>query len=127
MSEDRLVPGEIIPGNDTVRINEGRPTTTVTVTNTGDRPIQVGSHFHFFEINRALEFDREAAFGTRLDVPAGAAVRFEPGESKTVDLVDLGGNQRVSGLNDLTNGSTRNDTTKERALERARERGFEGV
>ncbi|WP_424018207.1 urease subunit beta [Halorientalis pallida] len=118
-----LVPGEVEPGEGTVRINEGRETATVSVANTGDRPVQVGSHFHFFEVNRALAFDREAAFGMRLDVPAGTAVRFEPGDEREVDLVAYGGKQRVTGHNGLTDGAT-SDGEAGDALTRARERGF---
>jgi urease subunit beta len=120
---DGLVPGEVLPGEGTVRINEGRETTTVTVANTGDRPVQVGSHFHFFEVNRALSFDREAAFGMRLDIPAGTAVRFEPGERREVDLVGFGGKQRLTGLNGLTEGTVRDGPDAE-TLRRLRERGF---
>lgn len=116
-----FVPGGVEPGDGTVSINEGRETATVAVANTGDRPVQVGSHFHFFEANRALAFDREAAFGMRLDIPAGTAVRFEPGDEREVDLVAYGGNQRILGLNGLTNGPT-DDATEAVAL--ARERGF---
>lgn len=85
--EDDVVAGELLPGDGEIVLNAERPTLTISVTNTGDRPIQVGSHFHFMETNRALSFDREAARGFRLDIPAGAAVRFEPGEQKTVQLV----------------------------------------
>jgi urease subunit beta len=116
-----FVPGEVDPGEGTVTINEDRETASVTVANTGDRPVQVGSHFHFFEANRALAFDREAAFGMRLDIPAGTAVRFEPGDEREVDLVAYGGEQRVFGMNGLTNGATDNAAA---AVERARERGF---
>jgi len=123
---DGLVPGAVTARGDGVRINEGRETATLRVANTGDRPIQVGSHFHFFEANRALSFDRAAAFGMRLDVPAGTAVRFEPGDEKTVDLVAVGGAQIVTGMNDLTNGPI-DESTKERALERAAAAGFEGA
>jgi urease subunit beta len=126
MDEETTIPGEVDPGEGTVTINEGRETTTVEVANTGDRPIQVGSHFHFFEANRALSFDRAAAFGSRLDIPAGTAVRFEPGEEREVDLVTFGGKRRVSGLNGLTNGATSKDAP-EAALERARDGGFEGA
>jgi urease subunit beta len=118
---DRLVPGEILPAAGAVTINEGRHTATVTVGNTGDRPVQVGSHAHFFEVNRALSFDRETAFGMRLDIPAGTAVRFEPGETTDVDLVAVGGKRRVTGLNGLTNGSL---DDPEPALARAREAGY---
>jgi urease subunit beta len=106
---DRFVPGEVVTGDDPVRINEGRATATVTVRNTGDRPVQVDSHFHFFEVNRALAFERGAAFGYHLDVPAGTAVRFEPGEERDVDLVAFGGKRRVVGLNGLTDGTTAGD------------------
>ena len=102
-----MIPGEIIPGDGPVIINAGRPVRTLTVINTGDRPIQVGSHFHFFEANKALRFDRALAFGMRLNIPAGTAVRFEPGDTKRVTLVELGGSASVYGLNALTNGPTR--------------------
>jgi urease beta subunit len=107
-----------------VEINAGRPTVVVRVANTGDRAIQVGSHYHFFEVNRALHFDRAAAFGMRLDIPAGTAVRFEPGDRKEVTLVALGGTRRVSGLNSLTEGSTVGPDARARALRNAAERGF---
>jgi len=99
-----MKPGEcrIQPGN--VELNAGRRTFTVEVANTGDRPIQVGSHYCFFEVNRALRFDRAAAFNMRLDIPAGTAVRFEPGEEKPVQLVEIGGAKRVFGLNNLSQG-----------------------
>jgi urease subunit beta len=127
VSEDRLVPGEIMPASESVTINTDRETATVTVANTGDRPIQVGSHFHFFEANAALEFDREAAFGMRLDIPAGTAVRFEPGERDDVDLVAYAGQRRVSGMNGLTNGDLDDPAVREAALDRAREDGFGGA
>ena len=120
---ERFVPGEVHTGDDPVRINEGRETTTVTVKNTGDRPVQVGSHFHFFETNRALSFDRAEAFGFHLDIAAGTAVRFEPGEERDVDLVAFGGKRRVVGLNGLTDGTAVGDPDAE-TMERLRERGF---
>lgn len=116
-----------------IEINAGRPTVTLQVRNTGDRPIQVGSHFHFFEVNRALEFDRKSAFGMRLDIPATTAVRFEPGDQKTVTLVTLGGKQRVYGFNNLVNGWTGTGPTPqdrenlEVALRRAAEGGFKST
>ena len=102
-----MIPGEYLLADGDVVANEGRRTVEVTVANTGDRPIQVGSHFHFFEVNRALHFDRGQAFGMRLNVPAGTAVRFEPGDDKRVVLVELAGARRVHGLNALTDGSAR--------------------
>ncbi len=92
-------PGEIIRAQGDLEINAGRPTLEVSVANTGDRPIQVGSHFHFFEVNEALRFDREAALGFRLNIPAGTAVRFEPGQQRTVELVEYAGDGLVFGFN----------------------------
>jgi urease subunit beta len=102
-----VIPGEYLLGEGDVVANEGRRTVELTVANTGDRPIQVGSHFHFFEVNRALAFDRAPAFGMRLNVPAGTAVRFEPGDEKRVTLVELAGARRVFGLNGLADGGDR--------------------
>jgi urease beta subunit len=99
-----MIPGEYFLAADPIALNAGRPTVRIEVTNRGDRPVQVGSHFHFFEVNRALDFDRAKARGMRLDIPAGTAVRFEPGDSKAVDLVAIGGARRVHGLNGLVNG-----------------------
>jgi urease subunit gamma/beta len=123
---DRL-PGEIVSLDGEIELNAGRAAVTLAVLNTGDRPIQVGSHYHFFETNRALDFDRALAFGMRLDIPAGSAVRFEPGDRKEVTLVAFGGTGELYGLNALTNGSARSERTKARALERARARGFKGA
>jgi urease beta subunit len=102
-----MIPGEYVLGDGDVVANEGRRTVQLRVENTGDRPIQVGSHFHFFEANRALRFDRAQAFGMRLAVPAGTAVRFEPGDAKQVTLVEIAGARTVYGLNGLTEGGTR--------------------
>lgn len=99
-----MIPGEYRLATGAITINKGRPTTEVEVVNTGDRPVQVGSHFHFAEVNPALSFDRAAARGFRLDIPAGTAVRFEPGDAKTVQLVALAGNREVHGLANKTNG-----------------------
>jgi len=99
-----MIPGELIPVTGDIEINAGRPTVMLTVANTGDRPIQVGSHFHFFETNTALAFDREQARGYRLDIPAGTAMRFEPGQSREVRLVAYGGERRVVGFNGRING-----------------------
>jgi urease subunit gamma/beta len=120
------VPGEIRAKPGRIEINAGRRRISLTVINTGDRPVQIGSHFHFFEINKALEFDRSAAFGMRLDIPAGTAVRFEPGANKEVPLVAIGGNARVGGLNALTDGAT-DAAALEPALARARAAGFKGA
>lgn len=94
-----MIPGEILPADGDIELNAGRPTATVTVANTGDRPIQVGSHFHFFEVNAALQFDRAAARGFRLNIAAGTAIRFEPGQTRTVALVALAGDRKVYGFN----------------------------
>ncbi|GAB3026607.1 urease subunit beta [Natronobiforma cellulositropha] len=119
-----LTPGEVLPADDPVTINEGRETTTVTVENTGDRPAQVGSHYHFFEVNRALAFDRDAAYGTRLNIPAGTAVRFEPGIEREVELVAIGGDRRVYGMAGLVEGPLDDEGAKADALERARDAGY---
>ena len=120
-------PGEIITPDEEIEINAGRREVGLKVLNTGDRPVQVGSHYHFFETNRALEFDRSAAFGMRLAIPAGTAVRFEPGESIEVTLVEFGGTGELTGLNGLTEGSRHVAATKQRALRHARERGYRGA
>jgi urease subunit beta len=99
-----LIPGELIPEPGEIELNAGRPVTTITVDNTGDRPVQVGSHFHLHEANSALRFDRDAARGQRLDIPAGTAIRFEPGDSREVRLVPFAGARRVFGFNGLING-----------------------
>ena len=107
-----------------VEINAGRRTVELTVENTGDRPIQVGSHFHFFEVNSALAFDRPLAFGMHLDIPSGTAARFEPGEEKKVVLTEYAGKRAVYGFNGLTNGSVRSDAVKAAAIRRAEVEGF---
>jgi urease subunit beta len=101
-----MIPGEVIPAAEPSRLeaNCGLETKPIEVANTGDRPIQVGSHFHFFEVNRALEFDRPASRGFRLNIPAGTAIRFEPGDTRLVELVALAGLREVYGLNGLING-----------------------
>jgi urease subunit beta len=100
-----MIPGEILTAAGEIELNAGRPTVTLTVANTGDRPIQVGSHFHFYEVNSALSFDREQARGMRLDIPAGNALRFEPGDEREVTLVTLVGSRQVYGLNARINGA----------------------
>ena len=117
-------PGEVLCEPGTLQVNAGRATTTISVANLGDRPIQVGSHYHFFEVNRALEFDRAAAYGFRLDIPAGTAVRFEPGDTKDVVLVALGGDRQVQGLNSLVNQALDAPEAKATALERVRSLGY---
>ncbi|MEM9197489.1 MAG: urease subunit beta [Pseudomonadota bacterium] len=119
-------PGEIRALDGELELNAGRAKATMRVLNTGDRPVQIGSHFHFFEVNKALDFDRATAFGMRLDIPAGTAVRFEPGQSKDVALVAIGGNRRVGGLNALTDGDL-TDATRDAALARARAADFKGA
>ncbi|MDZ8024813.1 MAG: urease subunit beta [Nostoc sp. DedQUE01] len=100
-----MIPGEIITQEGEIELNVGRPTIKLQVSNTGDRPIQVGSHFHFYEVNAALIFDREQARGMRLDIPAGTAVRFEPGDGKEITLVPVVGSRQVYGFNSKINGS----------------------
>lgn len=100
-----MIPGELLPADGDIELNAGRETVTLTVANSGDRPIQVGSHFHFFEVNTALQFQRSLAKGMRLDIPAGTAVRFEPGDEREVTLVALAGSRQVYGLNALVNGA----------------------
>lgn len=114
-----MIPGEMIPARKEIIINEGKNTCSVKVTNTGDRAIQVGSHFHFFEVNRALKFDRKKTYGMHLDIAAGTSVRFEPGEEKEVNLVMVGGTQRVFGFNGLTEAQI-NEITLLPSLEKAR-------
>lgn len=122
-----VIPGEVITEDGDITINEGKTAVEMTVTNTADRPVQVGSHFHFFEVNKALEFDRKAAYGMRLDIPAGTAVRFEPGESKKVNLIPIGGNRVGFGLNDLVQGKMDDENVRENAFGKAKELGFKGV
>jgi len=111
-----MIPGEYILGDGDIEANAGRPTIELTVANTADRPIQIGSHFHFFEVNRALRFDRSKAWGRRLNVPAGTAVRFEPGDTREVELVAIGGARRVVGLNGRVNGALDDQAIRDRAL-----------
>jgi urease subunit gamma/beta len=121
--EPHTIPGEVMAAAGKIVLNEGRNAISIAVTNTGDRPIQVGSHYHFIETNRALVFDRSAAYGRRLDIPAGTAVRFEPGETKTVALVTIAGNQIIRGGNALADGKVSAEN-KEKALAAVRDREF---
>jgi urease subunit beta len=100
-----MIPGEVMPADGEIELNAGRPTVTLEVANTGDRPIQVGSHYHFFETNPALSFDRDKARGFRLDIPAGTAVRFEPGQSRSVTLVEMAGARTVYGFRQQVMGA----------------------
>ncbi|WP_025324173.1 urease subunit beta [Deferrisoma camini] len=104
-----MKPGEILTPEGTVVLNAGRRTRPLVVVNTGDRPIQVGSHYHFYEVNEALRFDRQAALGFRLNIPAGTAVRFEPGQQREVELVEYGGARRVYGFNGKVMGALEGD------------------
>jgi urease beta subunit len=119
-----MIPGEYILQQGSITANAGRATVSVVVVNTGDRPVQIGSHFHFFEINKQLQFDRGKAFGTRLNIPSGTAVRFEPGEEKQVELVELGGKRKVFGFSNLTGGDTVLASSKETALKKAALQNF---
>jgi urease beta subunit len=111
-----MKPGEYLLEDGPITLNAGRTTARVLVSNTGDRPVQVGSHYHFFEVNRALVFDRALAYGMRLDIAAGTAVRFEPGEQKEVPLVAFEGNRRIYGHRGLVNGALDDEAVRERAL-----------
>jgi urease subunit beta len=119
-----MIPGEYILAPGSIEANVGRTTVTVVVVNTGDRPVQVGSHFHFFEVNKQLQFDREKTFGSRLNIPSGTAVRFEPGEEKQVELVTFGGNRKVFGFNNLTGGETLSVSSRKNALKNATAQNF---
>ncbi len=122
-----MIPGEYILSKGDVICNKNRKTIKVTVKNTGDRPLQVGSHTHFFEINKALEFPREKAFGYRLNIAAGTSVRFEPGDTKEIDLCELGGSKVCFGFNGLTMGSLKSQKVKKSAFEKAKSFGFKGM
>ena len=115
-----MTPGEYFLLADPIEINAGRPTVRLEVTNKGDRPVQVGSHCHFFEVNRWLAFDRERAYGMRLNIAAGTAVRFEPGDTRAVELVAIGGARRVSGLNRLVEGALDDEAVRARAFKRVK-------
>jgi len=116
-----MIPGEYFLSDAPIEINAGRPTHRLEVANRGDRPVQVGSHCHFFEVNRCLSFERAAAYGMRLNIAAGTAVRFEPGDVREVELVALGGRREVYGLNGLVNGALDDEEVRKRALDAVRE------
>ncbi len=122
-----MIPGEYILGNEQIEANSGKETIRLVVKNGGDRPVQVGSHYHFFETNKSLFFNRTKAFGMRLDIPAGTAVRFEPGQDKEVQLVAFGGLRMAHGLNSLTSGHLDDEAIRNSALGNSRKRGFGGI
>ena len=119
--------GEYVLSSDPVICNENRKTVKISVSNKGDWPCQIGSHTHFFEINRAMDFPREQAFGYRLNIPAGTSIRFEPGDTKDVELCEIGGKRVCFGFNGLTMGGLDSSTMKQAALEKARTLGFGGA
>jgi urease subunit beta len=120
-----MIPGEYFPSDEPITANVGKSTTTVIIRNTGDRPIQVGSHTHFFEANKALEFPREQSYGYHLNIPAGTSIRFEPGETKEIELTKFGGKKIVYGFSGLVNGSL--EAKQEEAFKKATEKGFKGM
>ncbi len=123
---DKLIPGEILVDDGEIEINAGRNTVVISIINSADRPIQVGSHYHFFEVNKGLVFDRACAYGMRLDIPSGTTVRFEPGEIKEVTLTEIGGSREAHGHNDLVCGKLDKESEAEKAIEKAEKNGFVG-
>ena len=122
-----MKPGEILTAGSDIVANAGRRTCEIVVANTGDRPVQIGAHYHFFEVNKALRFDREKAFGMRLNIPAGTTMRFEPGDERRVTLVEFRGRKIVRGLNALTDGDLTSPEVRAKAMAQARARGFKGA
>ncbi|ADY56511.1 Urease subunit beta [Syntrophobotulus glycolicus DSM 8271] len=122
-----MIPGEIFVHDKAIECNTGKRTITIIVENTGDRPIQIGSHFHFFEANKHLNFDRGKTFGMRLNIPSGTGIRFQSKEVKEVELVELSGSREVFGLNAVTNGKTTDSQLKANAIRRLKELNFKGV
>jgi urease subunit beta len=122
-----MIPGEYILDEKagSIEANAGRRTIRLFVRNTGDRPVQIGSHFHFFEVNGALAFDRAVAYGLRLNIPAGTAVRFEPGEDKEIELTEFAGDRIIHGFNGLVEGALGDATRRMPAIDRARQQGFQ--
>lgn len=120
-----MIPGEYLLKENDIIANEGRRTCLIKIVNTGDRPVQIGSHFHFFEVNSQMLFNRELAFGMRLNIPSGTAVRFEPGEEKEVELVEFGGNKKIFGFNDLTNADI--SSNKKQSLDKAIAHNFKNT
>jgi urease beta subunit len=119
-----MIPGEYLFDGPDLELNAGRPVLTLSVTNTGDRPVQIGAHYHFFETNKALVFDRIKAFGMRLDLPSGTSVRFEPGDTKEVKLIPYGGRRMVYGFNALVSGRLDDPYTREQSIQRCLEQGY---
>jgi len=119
-----MIPGEYVFDGKDLELNAGRPVVTLTVNNTGDRPVQIGSHYHFFEVNKALVFDRKKAYGMRPDLPSGTSVRFEPGDKKTVRLVPLGGHRTVYGFNGLVSGRLDDPYNREASIKRCLDQGY---
>ncbi|MBD8490635.1 urease subunit beta [Echinicola sp. CAU 1574] len=119
-----MIPGEYILKDEPIVCNAQHTSISIEVTNTGDRPIQVGSHFHFFEVNKAISFDRSKAFGKRMDILAGTARRFEPGESTEVSLIPLSGAQKAYGANNLTQGDTQSSNSLDKAMQKIKSKNF---
>lgn len=119
-----MIPGEYFFDGADIELNKGRTVVTLTVNNTGDRPVQIGAHYHFFEVNRALVLDRVKAFGMRLDLPSGTSVRFEPGDTKEVNLIPYGGDREVYGFNGLVMGRLDDPYTREMSIKRCLEQGY---
>jgi urease beta subunit len=119
-----MIPGEYLFDKPDLELNAGRPVVTLAVNNTGDRPVQIGAHYHFFEVNKALVFDREKAYGMRLDLPSGTSARFEPGDTKEVRLIPYGGHRVVYGFSALVGGRLDDPYTREASLRRCIEQGF---
>jgi len=119
-----MVPGEYFFDGDDLELNAGRPVVTLKVNNTGDRPVQIGAHYHFFEVNRALVFDRAKAYGMRPDLPSGTSIRFEPGEVKEVNLIPYGGRRVVYGFNALVSGRLDDPYTRKTSLQRCKDQGY---
>jgi urease beta subunit len=122
-----MIPGEYILKEEKIVCNAKQESITIKVTNTGDRPVQVGSHFHFFEVNKEISFDREKAFGKRMDILAGTAKRFEPGESTEVQLIDLGGSRKAYGASNLTQGDTTSKESLEKAMKKMESENFKNI
>ena len=122
-----MVPGEYILREEDIVCNANKESITIKVTNTGDRPVQVGSHYHFFEINKMISFDREKAFGKRLDILAGTAKRFEPGESTEVQLINFGGSRETYGASNLTQGDTTSKESLEKAMKKMESANFKNI